>query len=180
MCLSGCSIIDGNKPEVNEEKSNNPMDLNGFLAKLQKDSEEIDKLEFTIEYQDLHYELKESGKYDNEDWYDPLLSVTVSCNYDLATEEDWYKGCSDTDVYSLNEAFVNEFRNEVSEGHMKYWGITPAIYFDYDHSEDSLAEALTDFYADYDGFKRLITLDFVDHISVQYKYSVPGSYFDLD
>ena len=57
MCLSGCSIIDGNKPEVNEEKSNNPMDLNGFLAKLQKDSEEIDKLEFTIEYQDLHYEL---------------------------------------------------------------------------------------------------------------------------
>lgn len=152
--------------------------LNEFFAKMQKDTNGMEKIQFYIEHQDLHYQLKESGEYNDEKWRDATIIVTVDCNYDLATNEDWYKACSNTDIKTLNTALFNEYSHELSEGHFTPWGIAPALYFEYDHSSSTLSETLNVFYSDYTVLKRLIDLEYVTKISIQYFYSVPGSYFD--
>lgn len=172
-------------PNTNDDISNSDQEnetyyaeLNDFFAKMQKDTNGIKKIQFSIERQDLHYELKESGMYTDERWTNATIIVTVSCNYDLATDEDWYKACSDTDFKTLNTAFFNEYSHEFSEGHFSAWGVLPALHFVYAHSADTFSEALTAFYSDYTVLKRLIDLEYVTKISIQYFYSVPGSYFD--
>ena len=196
-CFSGCStpkapadmndpndevdpIPDDDKSEENpdDESKDYEMELNSFFAKLQKDAEELEKIDFFIEYQDLHYELKKSGEYDNDLWWNPTIRITIDCDYDLATDEDWYKACSNTDIKTLNTALFNEYSNELTEGHFSPWAIAPALYFEYDHSEDSLSEILAVFYSDYDVLKHLVDLKYVTGIHVGYYYSVPGSYFD--
>ena len=152
--------------------------LNDFFANMQKDTNGMDKIQFSIERQDLHYQLKESGEYNDEKWSNATILVTVSCNYDLATDEDWYKACSNTDFLTLNTAFFNEYSHEFSEGHFSPWGVLPALHFIYAHSAGTFSEALTTFYSDYTVLKRLIDLEYVTKISIQYFYSVPGSYFD--
>ena len=152
--------------------------LNDFFANMQKDTNGIDKIQFSIERQDLHYQLKESGEYNGEKWSNATILVTVSCNYDLATDEEWYKACSNTDFLTLNTAFFNEYSHEFSEGHFSPWGVLPALHFIYAHSAGTFSEALTTFYSDYTVLKRLVDLEYVTKISIQYFYSVPGSYFD--
>ena len=152
--------------------------LNEFFAKMQKDTNGMEKIQFYIERQDLHYQLKESGEYNDKKWRDATIIVTVDCNYDLATNEDWYKACSNTDFITLNTAFFNEYSHEFSEGHFTAWGVLPALHFGYTHSASTFSEALTMFYSDYTVLKRLIDLEYVTKISIQYFYSVPGSYFD--
>ena len=201
MCFSGCvnsningddnktdsggnSALDGREDnkEAKNEDGNNKVELNDELndlfAKLQEDSEKSEKISFLIEYQDLHYELKNSNKYNNEKWIDAAIIVTVDCNYDLATDEDWYKACSNTDIKTLNTALFNEYSHELSEGHFTPWGIAPALYFEYDHSSSTLSETLNVFYSDYAVLQQLIDLEYVTGISIQYFYAVPGSYFD--
>ena len=152
--------------------------LNDFFANMQKDTNGIDKIQFYIERQDLHYQLKESGEYNDEKWSNATILVTVSCNYDLATDEEWYKACSNADFLTLNTAFFNEYSHEFSEGHFSPWGVLPALHFIYAHSAGTFSEALTTFYSDYTVLKRLVDLEYVTKISIQYFYSVPGSYFD--
>lgn len=201
MCFSGCansningddnktdsggnSALDGmedNKEPKNEDGNNKvePNDeLNVLFAKLKEDSEKTEKISFSIEYQDLHYELKNSCKYNDEEWIDAAIIVTVDCNYDLATDEDWYKACSNTDIKTLNTALFNEYSHELSEGHFSPWAIAPALYFDYVHSESTLSETLNVFYSDYAVLEELINLEYVTGISIQYFYAVPGSYFE--
>ena len=162
---------EGEKVELNEE-------LNHLFAKLKEDSEKTEKISFSIEYRDLHYELKASDKYINEEWSSPAIIVTVDCNYALATDEDWYKACSNTDIKTLNTALFNKYSHELSEGHFTPWGIAPALYFEYVHSESTLSETLNVFYSDYAVLQQLIDLEYVTGISIQYFYAVPGSYFD--
>jgi AraC-like DNA-binding protein len=99
MCFSGCtnsnineddnttdsggnSTLDGtedNKEPENEDENNKVElndELNDLFAKLQEDSEKTEKISFSIQYQDLHYELKASDKYNNEKWRDPNLSLS--------------------------------------------------------------------------------------------------------
>ena len=162
---------EGEKVELNEE-------LNHLFAELQSDSNKLEKIRYYIDYQDLHYQLKESGKYDDERWIPSAILVYVNCNYDLATEEDWYKACLNTDLETLNTAFFNEYSHELSEGHFVPLGILPTLLFEYEHSASTLSETVTVFYSDYAVLKRLISLEYVTSIYVQYVYSVPGSYFD--
>ena len=201
MCFSGCAGINTNDnddkndntgdPTPNDPSDNNNPDnenvnvglesnveLNNLFTKLQEDSEKIEKISFSIEYQDLHYELRASDKYTNEEWSSPAIIVTVDCNYDLATDEDWYKACSNTDIKTLNTALFNEYSHELSEGHFTPWVIAPALYFEYDHSSSTLSETLNVFYSDYAVLQQLIDLEYVTSISIQYFYAVPGSYFD--
>ena len=152
--------------------------LNDFFAYMQKDTNGMEKIQFYIERQDLHYQLKESGEYNDEKWSNATILVTVDCNYDLATDEDWYKTCSNTDFLTLNTAFFNEYSHEFSEGHFSPWGVLPALHFIYAHSAGTFSEALTTFYSDYTVLKRLVDLEYVNCIYIQYFYSVPGSYFD--
>lgn len=201
MCFSGCansningddnktenegnSALDGmeDSKEPKNEDGNNKVEpndeLNVLFAKLKEDSEKTGKISFSIEYQDLHYELKNSGKYNDEEWIDAAIIVTVDCNYDLATDEDWYKACSNTDIKTLNTALFNEYSHELSEGHFTPWGIAPALYFEYDHSASTLSETLNVFYSDYAVLEQLINLEYVTGISIQYFYAVPGNYFE--
>ena len=142
VCFSGCSITNNTNSdkEQNQDKvpdGNNDINnsdqvseaysvaLNEFITKMQKEANDFEKIEFFIEYQDLHFQLKESGKYNDEKWSEPTIIVTIDCNYDLATDEDWYKACSNKDIKTLNTAFFNEYSNELSEGHFTPWGIAP-------------------------------------------------------
>lgn len=168
--VSGCST-------TNTNDNDSVKTLDDFFTTLQNDAENLDKIEFVIEYQDLHYELKESDKYDSEDWMDAEIQVTVDYDYKLATDEDWYKACPDTKLKTLNTAFFNEYKDELSEGHFSAMGIVDALYFSYAHSEDSLSDALTVFYSDYEVLKQLVNLTYVKYINVQYIYSMPRSYF---
>lgn len=152
--------------------------LNEFFAKMQKDTNGMEKIQFYIERQDLHYQLKESGEYYDERWIDATIIVTVDCNYDLATNEDWYKACSNTDFITLNTAFFNEYSHEFSEGHFTAWGVLPALHFGYTHSASTFSEIIDIFYSDYTVLKRLADLEYVNCIYIQYFYSVPGSIFD--
>ncbi len=201
VCFFGCSISDlddvngttsgedgtttgedgttsNNEINSTPEDNVNVAELNDLFSKLRKDSNDSEKIQFSVIYEDLHYELKKSDKYDDEDWIAPTIIVTVSCNYDLATNENWYKECSNADVKTLNTAFFNEYRDELSEGHFTPWSIAPALYFEYVHSENTLSETLNEFYSDYDILKQLMDLVYVNDISIGYYYSVPGSYFD--
>ena len=201
MCFSGCAGINTNDnddkndntgdPTPNDPSNNNKPDnengnvglesnveLNNLFAKLQEDSEKTEKISYYIDYQDLHYRLKESGEYDDEKWMNPTILVIITCDYNLATDEDWYKACSDTDNETLNTAFFNEYSNELSEGHFIPVAIFPGLHFVYAHSIDTLSETLNVFYSDYSVLKQLIDLEYVKDIRVQYVYSVPGSYFD--
>ena len=195
VCFSGCSLPNGANGEKKQNQDKVPdgnndinnsdqvseaysVELNEFITKMQKEANDFEKIEFFIEHQDLHYELKNSGKYNDEKWKDAAIIVTIDCNYDLATNEAWYKACSNTDVKTLNTALFNEYSHELSEGHFTPWGIAPALYFEYDHSESTLSETLKVFYSDYAVLAQLVDLEYINGISIQYFYSVPGSYFD--
>ena len=112
-CLSGCSIFDCGI----FDKGDQPMDLDGFLAKMQKESEEIEKIEFSILFQDLHYELKESDKYKNDLWVDSSLVVAVGFDCELAADEYWYKKHSNKDYDTITNAFYSRYKNKLSEAY---------------------------------------------------------------
>ena len=159
----------GEKVELNEE-------LNHLFAELQSDSNNSEKTSFYIVNQDLHYQLKESGKDEEEWWMPATIQIFVYCNYDLATEEDWYKACLNTDFETLNTAFFNEYSHELSEGYFRFIPVEtyPWLYFMYDHSASTLSETLNAFYSDYRVFKQLLNLEYVTSIDIRYYYSVPG------
>ena len=128
----------------------------------------------------MHYELKESGKYDNENWIRPILTVTVTCNYELAVDEEWYKACSSTDLQVLSIALYDEYKSELSDDVVfNAYPFFNALYFSYDHSEATLSDTLTVFYSDYEVYKQFAELPYVTEISVGYNYSFPSSYFDV-
>lgn len=181
-CVAGCASdeVSSNQQTTEHENEQSNQELLDFLDQMQKDDQEIEKIQFYVEYEDIHRELKQSGEYANEFWHDAMIMITVDCNYDLAVDEDWYKACADTELKTLNTAFFNEYSDELSEDHFSVWVIAPALYFQYDHTDDTMSEALADFYADYAVLKRLVGLEYVTSINIGYYYSVPGSYFDED
>ncbi len=152
-------------------------ELNVFLNQMENEKWNIDKVGFSVMYKDLHYQLKESGEYDSESWRPASISITVACNYKLAVDEEWYKSCADTDVKTLNIAFFNEYSSELSDEHFTALGITEALYFSYVHNDETLTEAISDFYEDYNVLKKLVELSYVKGIYIKYSYSMPGGYF---
>ena len=179
VCFASCSNL---KEETGESNSNQESEaysvkLNQFFTKLQKDTDGFEKIQFFVEYQELHYELKESGKYDNDKWSSPTIRVTVNCNYEFAKDEDWYKACSSTDFKTLNTAFFNEYSSELSNGYFTPWAIAPALYFEYVHSETNLSDTIAVFYSDYEVLKQFVNLPYVKDISIGYYYSMPNNYF---
>ena len=197
MCFSGCASPNINDDEYKTFNSDNStlsgaeddkedgnedgnieVELNNLFTELQNDSDKSEKILFFIEYQDLHFQLKESSEYNDDEWTEPTIIVTVNCNYDLATGEDWYKACSNKDIKTLNTAFFNEYSNELSEGHFTPWAIAPSLYFEYVISASTLSETLNAFCSDYSVMKQLVDLEYVKDISIGYYYSIPRSYFD--
>lgn len=199
LCLSGCATppdhggetetetdsVGNTQPQETEPQETEPIDekseyalaLEELLAKLRADAEHTDKLQVYVEYEDLHRELKASGEYDGESWTECGLEITVNCDYSLAADEPWYPTDAAEDLNALNQAFFDLYADELTEGHFSCWGIVPALYFSYAHTEDAFSDALEDFYADYEMLPTLLELGWVTGIHVGYRYSMPRDYF---
>ena len=178
LSLTSCNKV-GNKysnQKLLGDEMNNELDA--FLRKMQNESLKNEKINFHVEYQDLHYKLKEVGSYNDDYWLNSAIIVTVECNYDLAVDEDWYKKCNDIDVKTLNMAFFDQYSAELSVGHFSSLGTLPALHFVYNHSETTLSKILSEFYEDFKIFKIMCDLKYVESINITYQYSVPSGYFD--
>ena len=150
--------------------------LEALLEKLRKDAEETEKLSFYVAYEEEHHALTASGECDGERWTGCGLDITVSCDYSLAAEEDWYPTGSAEDE-ALNQAFFDLYANELTEGHFSLMGIVPSLYFSYHHTENRFSDALADFYADYEVIVQMLEHDWVEEIHISYRYDMPSSYF---
>ena len=157
----------------------NNAELNYLFNLLEHEAEINKKVDFSIIYQDLHYQYKESHEYDGEYWLSPSLSLAIGLNFKQAANEDWYKACPDKELKTLNSAFFNEYCKDTYEGEVTLFGVLPRVGFRYDHTEETISEAIRSFSKDYLALKRLAELPCVDRIYIKYSYSVPGAYFEL-
>ena len=155
----------------------NNDELTSFFADIQNDSVEYKKIDFYVDYQDVYYENKE--KWLSADGVLPQSSIMIEvyCNYNLAYGEEWYKSSTDKDYKSLNAAFFDEYSHKLSVEHFELLDATPALFFTYKHSEDTLSVAINEFYEDYAFLKTLSDLEYVKFISVKYRYGVPKYWF---
>ena len=170
VCFSGCSPSN-NKNEKNsgDENEGNVLELNEVFDTIRDDAKKNTKLGFSVEYEQIYFELKESGEYDNTDWLDSIFIVTVNCSYDEATNEDWYEQCVNKDIKSLNEAFFNQYSRFLSHGIYSNIVFSPGLHLIYDSPED--------FDKDYATIKTLANLDYVTQVYIVYKFGLPRDYF---
>ena len=171
VCFSGCTSLNNKENETISGNKNEGdiLNLNEIFDTIRNDSQINTKLGFSIEYEQTYYELKESGQYDNADWTDSVFIVTVSCDYEAANDEDWYKQCSEKDVKSLNAAFYNYYGADLSKGNYSNIVSSPGMHLMYYSPED--------FNNDYAAIKALTDLDCVTEVYVVYKFPVPNDYF---
>ena len=187
VCASACAVPsnDGEETTVgnNEETTNagsnengsgnesevDILELNEVFDTIRNDSQKNTKLGFSVEYEQIYFELKESGQYDNADWSDSVFIVTVSCDYEAAINEDWYKQCSETDIKSLNAAFYNYYGAGLSKGNYSNIVFSSGMHLMYYSPED--------FNNDYAAIKALMDLDYVTEVHVVYKFPIPNDYF---
>ena len=156
LCFTSCS-------SPNEKEK-----LDEAFNIIRADADTITKLGFSVEYEEIYYELKNSGEYDDSNWLNSSFVVTVNCIYDKAVNEDWYKKCSETDTKSLNEAFYNQYATSISHGKYSNIFFSPGMLFIY--------KSLEDFNSDYDAIKALAELDYVTQVYIVYKFGLPRDY----
>ena len=150
--------------EIDEE-------LQSFFEMLYKDDKKIDKLNFCVEYEDRYHEYKNSGKYENSDWYQSVILITICCDYDLAVNEEWYRQCSEINNESLNEAFFCQYDVSFANGIYKNIPLISGALLSY--------YSLESFYMDYSNIKDLADLGYITEIWIQYQYGLPvGSFTD--
>lgn len=180
MCFSGCTSPntpakeDGTNGDVNNtstdsQNSGNTMELNDVFNIIRSDVEMHEKLGFSVEYEEIHNELKSSGQYVNSRWSDSVFIVTVNCNYEAAINEEWYKQCSETDIKSLNAAFYNYYSVGFSKGNYSNIVFSPGMHLMY--------YSLEDFNNDYAAIKALTDVHYVAEVHIVYKFPVPSDYF---
>ena len=143
--------------------------LNAIFEQLRADADANAKLEFWVTYEQEYYELKNSDEYANCDWMESLFTVSVSCSYDDAVNEDWYQQCSATDVRSLNEAFFRKYGVDILNGQH--------VNASWSTGMNLLYSSPDGFCSDYDAIKVLLQLGYVKQISIGYIFGLPGCYF---
>ncbi len=156
--------IDTDTDDVTEKRD----DLTGLYATfdmIRADAEKEDKLKFGLDSEKLHFELKESGEYADSKWTTAGFTVIINCDYDMATDEDWYKMCSTTDDVSLNAAFYDKYGISVPKGDYTNIIFLSGMYLQYYLPED--------FCSDFDAIKDFAKLDYVTSISIVYHFSMP-------
>ena len=154
-------------------------ELKNFFDFMENEEETIDKVGFYKRSQFRHYAESKGDKsnLNDEFWVPAKIIIFVYCDYDLATEEEWYKACEDTKLITLNTAFFNEYSSELSDEHLSLGDYISHLRFFYSHAdenctdEEPLSNALEDFYADYDVIKNFAELEYVTRIEVIYSYS---------
>ena len=147
-----------------------------YLAALYKtfdtiraDTEKNTKLGFHVDYEQLYYEFKASGQYDNSRWTNPIFEVYIHYVPEEAADEEWYKQCVDKDIKSLNQAFFDQHSKNLSHGKYSNIALSHMIYLIYRSSED--------FEKDYAAIKALTDLDYVKEASIHYTFGLPEEYF---
>ena len=150
--------------------------LCSLFAKVQSDSDTINKLSFGIYQQDNHIIYKEFGKY--ESWTDQSIYIYIECDYELAVGEDWYEECSDKQLEALNNAFLGEYDDQLSEDHylVNPYKEYSGLQFCYKYPEEDTSLMLEIFYSDYAVLSTLADLEYVVNIEVNYVYSLPEDF----
>ena len=148
--------------------------LEKIFDQIRADAETNAKLEFWVTREQLYYELKNSGEYDNCRWYEPCFVIVVICSYEDAVNEEWYQQCTATDTESLNKAFYDEYGGNISHGEYHNIAISSGMLFFYSSSDASHVES---FVSDYDALKALLELSCVKKINIEYQFPGPSCYF---
>ena len=143
-------------------------ELNEAFDIIREDGEKNNKLQLFVEYEDVHYELKNSGLYEDCEWRNSCFIINVECNYKNAVNEDWYKQCSQTDIESLNAAFYSCYGSGFPNGEYSNIVFAPGMYFIY--------YSLDDFKFDYSALKALTDLEYVTDVFISYQFGIPYDY----
>ena len=169
-CSSGCSTPsdDIGKIDLSGENKDNTIELDEMFDIIRTDVALNNKIFFYTGGEDLYYELKNSGQYENSRWQSSAFHVTIECNFEDAVDEDWYKQCSKTDTKILNEAFYNHLASTLLKGEFVNVAFIPGARLRY--------SSAIDLYSDYLAIKSLTDLDYVTIIQIGYHYGLPYDY----
>jgi hypothetical protein len=155
-------------------------ELKNFFEFMEKEEQETDEIRFNIKKQFIHYLYGKEDKSNlNEiSWIPAEITIIVYCDYDLATEEEWYKACDDTEFETLNTAFFDEYCADLSQKYRRLYYTSGGLELNYTHADENcpdekpLSDVLTDFYKDYEFIKRLLAeKEYITKIAVVYTYS---------
>ena len=155
-------------------------ELKNFFEFMEKEELETDEIGFNIKKQFLHYLYGKEDKSNlNEiSWISADITIIVYCDYDLATEEEWYKACDDTEFETLNTAFFDEYCADLSQKYHRLYYTSGGLELNYTHADENcpdekpLSDVLTDFYKDYEFIKSLLAeKEYITKIAVVYTYS---------
>ena len=190
-CLASCNIVDTQpnaQPEEPEEAPDpenpieDPMDpnyyvvdemdseLNSIFAKIQDDFKDDSRFIFYESFQKVHYEYKDSEKYVDEDWSEPIFTIIIHYDIDKVKETEWYKNSADKEKKTLNKEFYNYYSDIFNNSH-SYTGIAG----DYGFLISYLYKTNEEFMEDFDKINSIAELEYVTSIIVGYQYSVPWS-----
>lgn len=180
VCFSGCASpnslkaengtdSDVNNTSIDSHSRSNTIELNDIFNIIRSDVELHEKLSFSVQYEQIYNQMKNSAQYANSHWLDSVFIVSVNCDYEAAINEEWYKQCPKADIESLNAAFYNYYSVGLSGGNYSNIVFSPGMYLMYYSPED--------FKNDYSGIKALTDLDYVTEVSIVYNFPVPIDYF---
>ena len=147
-----------------------PDYLDKIFKTVEADADAYDKLSFYISREDLHFELKNSGLYDNDSWSLSHFEIIVNCDYSKATNEEWYQKCPQPDRKSLNEAFYNQYKTNFFGG-----DFSNILFFDGLHF---IYRSVSEFEIDYSIITSFLDLDYVTGIAITYSYGIPYSWME--
>ena len=155
----------------------NNKELSNFFDYMVNETITTDKIEFTIIDQRRSYFDRQRDQTDSDYWVSPRFWIVVHIDYSLATDEEWYKACENTELITLKTAFYDKCCSDLL-AERPYIGIGGReIDIIYRHADEHctdqppLSEVLIDVYHDYEIIKNLAELDYVTSVEVIYWYS---------
>ena len=156
----------------------NNEELKDFFDYMVNEAIESDKISFDVMNQLRHYVSDQSRDELTDDfWIPSKIWIIVYIDYSLATEEEWYKACENTEYITLKNAFYDECCSDLLAERPYIGNYEDEIYITYRHADENyadqrpLSEVLVDVYHDYEIIKKLAELDYVTKIEVSYLYS---------
>ena len=158
------------RPKANYEFETSE-ELRAVFDMLSLDADANKKIDFRVEFGEIHYELKNSGEYKDDYWSENFIVIEIVCDYDVEINEDWYRQCSKTNVRSINQAFYDQYFADVSENEKESSAhfYQPGIGLSY--------LSLDAFCGDYnDIIKALLDLDYVTKVIILYYYGLPAEF----
>ena len=185
VCLAGCTISDNGENAQSSESENKTgeempketpketeddkeqSELQEYFDRLEADAATNDKMEFSLQMEEIHNEAKESGLYNDSEWTTPIIDIYIFCDYKKASDEDWYKQ-SEPYLVSINDAFYEQYRSGLQHGYRR------------DDTADTISLGLhlyyfsaEDLFADYQTIKSMTDLNYVTGVKIIYSFEIP-------